>query len=95
MHLPAASFASLYVLHSGQVIVADGVGSRPCSDRIWQRMAWHGLRLLAGVGVVSAWARFRFLLLDRFLFGFGGGGAMLSFFLRIVFVIFVCIWTGC
>lgn len=26
MHLPAASLASLYVLHSGHVIVADGVG---------------------------------------------------------------------
>lgn len=58
-------------------------------------MALHGLRLLAGLGLMSSWVRFCFLLLDHFLFCLGGGGAILSLALRIGFVIVACIWTWC
>ena len=43
MHLLAASSASLYCVHSWQIVCLDCVGGRPCSYLILHLSPWHGL----------------------------------------------------
>ena len=96
MHLFAASSASLYVTQAGHVSVVDGVGGRPCSCLILHRIPWQGLFVFCVVDSEDCcWCLFRFLLLDRFFFGFFGVGARLSLFSRIVFVMTLCSFIGC
>lgn len=96
MHLLAASSASLYIVHSWQIVCLDHVGGRPCSYLILHLSPWHGLVVFCFFGVGSCCCcLFRFLLLERFLFCFFGGGIRLSLLVRIVLVIVVCIAVGC
>lgn len=96
MHLLAASSASLYCVHSWQIVCLDCVGGRPCSYLILHLSPWHGLVVFCFFVVESCWCcLLRFLLLEHFLVCFFGGGIRLSLLVRIVFVIVVCRAVGC
>ena len=83
------------MVQSGQVVVVDGEGGSPCSCRILHLMALQYLGVLAGWGDGSSWVRFLFFLFVLVFFCLGGSGVNVSFFVKIVFVIAVCILTGC
>ena len=85
----------MYILQSEQVFVVDGEGGSPCSFQILHLMALQYLGLLVGLEDGSSWVRFRFFLFVLFFFCLGGSGVSVSFFVKIVFVIVVCILTGC
>jgi hypothetical protein len=78
--------------------VGVSLGGRPFSQRILQRMAWHGRGSGGWLESCSSGGDVFCRLLLLFVRGFGvlgGGRGMVSLVSSSIFVIVVCIVTGC